>query len=364
MPTMIWLGLDVHVSGITVAKYVGDASTGTTSVIANDPAAIRRLMRRMQAEGELCVCYEAGPCGYTLHRQLTGLGIRCVVVAPALIPRKPGDRIKTDRRDAEKLARLLRAGALTAVGVPTPAQEDARDLVRARDDARKDRTAARQRLAKFLLRHGCHYRAGRHWTQRHGRWMETQAFAGPAQEAFEHYCAQVRYLDARLGALEHAIAALAGTPAFAPMVARLCGLRGISQLTAMVLLTELFDFRRFRHPRELMAFVGLVPAEYSSGESRRRGRITKTGNAHVRRVLIEAAWAYQHGPRLSARAHQALRGQPPAVAALSHRAAERLAARYRRLTSRGKSRPQAMTAIARELCGFLWALGTTVPEAA
>jgi transposase len=343
-----------------MATLPDDTRRPTITMLPNDPRAIRRVFTRLRAGGPVQACYEAGACGYVLYRQLTALDVPCIVVAPALIPRKPGDRIKTDRRDAEKLVRLLRAGELTAVTVPTEEQEVARDLVRAREDVRKERTAARHRLGKFLLRHGHRYGATA-WTLAYWRWLGTLTFAGAAQTAFVHYADHVRYLDARLAELERAIAALAATLPFRPTVERLVCLRGISVLSAMVLLTELYDLRRFTHPRQLMAYVGLVPSEHSSGRDRRRGGITKTGNGHVRRILVEAAWSARHRAELPLRVRRALRDQPPAVAAISRRALHRLHTRYVRHVGRGKSKQHAMTAVARELCGFIWAMAV-VPE--
>ena len=362
MPKMIWLGMDVHAASITVAQYEDQAPTAMVQTIANDPAQVRRLVRRLPAGSDVRACYEAGSCGYGLHRQLTALGVHCDVIAPALIPRRPGERIKTDRRDAEKLGRFYRSGELTTITVPTPSQEGVRDLVRAREDVRRDRTAARQRLAKFLLRHGHRY-PGSHWTKRHWEWVCGHTFDGPARTVFVHYCDHVLALNERLAHLEREIRTLAESAAYQPVVTRLSCLRGLATLSALVLIAELYDLRRFRTPRELMAYLGLVPSEHSSGARERRGRITKTGNALARRLLIEAAWAYRHPARQTRRVQQALTTQPPEVHAISDRALHRLTARYRRLLSRGKTPHHAVTAIARELCGFVWAIAL-VPDLA
>lgn len=358
MKRMIWLGLDVHAASITIARYDGAAPQGTVTTIPNTPAAVRRFIHRMPAGATVRACYEAGPCGYVLQRQLAGLGIACEVVAPALIPRRPGERIKTDRRDADKLARYYRAGELTLITVPTVAQEAVRDLLRAREDTRGDRTAARQRLVKFLLRHG-HRHPGRQWTKQFRAWVRAQRFEGPTQVVFEHYCAQVTTLDERLAHLERGILTLAATPELAPVVTRLSCLRGFAPLSAMVVIAELYDLRRFATPRALMAYLGLVPSEHSSGPRQRRGSITKTGNSLARRILIEAAWAYRHPARHTDRARRLLAAQPLAVRQITERALHRLTGRYRRLLGRGKPPTVVVTAIARELCGFLWALGTT-----
>jgi len=363
MKSMIWLGLDVHAASITIARYDGDATKGSVTTIVNTPTAVRRFVQRLPASPPVRACYEAGPCGYVLQRQLTALGIACDVVAPALIPRRPGERIKTDRRDADKLARYYRAGDLTRITVPTVAQEAVRDLIRARDDARCDRTAARQRLVKFLLRQGQRH-PGRQWTKQFRAWVRAQRFAGPTQVVFEYYCAQVATLDERLTQLERAILELAATPELAPVITRLSCLRGFAPLSAMVVMAELYDLRRFATPRELMAFVGLVPSEHTSGPRHRRGHITKTGNSLARRLLIEAAWSYRHTARNTDRARRLLRTQPPAVRAITERALHRLTRRYRRLLGRGKPSTVAVTAVARELCGFVWALARTEAAAA
>ncbi len=356
MQKRIFVGLDVHAESIALARLDGDSPVAVTSEIRNDAKVISRTFKRLAAEGEVVSCYEAGVCGFEIHRQLARLGVRCDVVAPSLIPRRPGERIKTDRRDAVKLARMLRAGELTAVFVPSEEQESARDLVRARGDAREERTAARHRLGKFLLRHGRHFSEGRAWTDKHWRWVRVQRFDGAAQVAFEHYVEQVQHLDARIAALDEEIAKLACGGVYKERVARLSSLRGVSTLTAMVLLTELCDLRRFEHPRRLMAYLGLVPSEHSSGPRQRRGGITKTGNAHVRRVLVEAAWAYRHRPSLTTRQYKVLAAQPPEVAAIAREATARLTKRFGRLVGRGKRQQLAVTAVARELCGFVWAL--------
>jgi transposase len=327
--------------------------TPETSAIPNDPKVVRRVFSQLKADGEVRCCYEAGCCGFGLQRQLEGMGIACSVVAPSLIPRKPGERIKTDRRDAVKLARLLRAGELTPIFVPEQEQEAARDLVRAREDVRRDRMAARHRLGTFLLRHGLHFTEATRWGQKHWRWIRGQQFArGEAQAAFQHYVDQVDHLDARIRRLDEQIDEVAASDVYRERVARLSCLRGISTLSAMVILTELGDLRRFESPRHLMAYTGLVPSEQSSGETRRRGGVTKTGNGFVRRILVEAAWAYRH----TRCRHDAMAGQPPEIAAIARTATHRLSRRYARLVARGKKSQVAATAVARELCAFIWAI--------
>ena len=355
-----FVGLDVHATSIALAMLPPGAERPVEHEIPTDPKLIRRTFTRLKADAhQLRCCYEAGPCGFELYRQLTALGIPCEVVAPALTPRKPGERIKTDRRDARKLVRLYRAGELTPIRVPTPEEEAVRDLVRAREDVRKDLTAARHRLSKFLLRHGRLFSHGKKWTERFWRWLRTQTFDRPAERVtFEHYVLQVLHLGERLAALEQEIAAVADTAPYRPAVRRLACLRGISTLSAMTLLAEIQDFRRFEHPRQLMAFLGLVPSEHSSGSKERRRSITKTGNGHTRRILVEAAWAYRHPPALGPRTRRLLADQPPEVVVQVRKAHLRLHKRYARLIGRGKRAQVAVTAVARELCGFVWALMT------
>jgi transposase len=357
MEKMTYVGLDVHKDTIAIAKLRPRSDVPLVWQIPNETKAIRRTFGKLLAEvEELRCCYEAGPCGFEVQRQLEAMGIECVVVAPSLIPRRPGERIKTDRRDAVKLARLDRARELTAIHVPSSKDEAVRDLVRAREDVRKDLVAARNRMSKFLLRHGRVFREGRHWTVRHRKWLLSQAFEHAAEKAtFDHYLASVDYQDASRMHLEKEIAAVAAQPEYAETVAKLSSLRGIAVLSAMVLITEIQDFRRFGRPRELMAYLGLVPSEHSSGATERRGGITKTGNSHARRILVEAAWHYRHPPVARNRVHHSMRGEPAGRIAFARKAQARLHKRYVRMLSRGKSRQLAAVAVARELCGFVWA---------
>ena len=333
--------------------------------IPNEPRHVRRCFERLQREGQVVACYEAGPAGYDLYRQLTALAVPCQVIAPALTPRKPGDRIKTDRRDAAKLVRLFRAGELTPVTVPDEAAEAIRDLVRCREDVQEDLRRWRHRLVKFLTRHGRVYRAGRHWTQRHWTWLRGQHFALPALDrTYQEYRWTVEQLLTRRADLDQAIAAVAETEPYRQSVGWLRCFRGIDTLGAMILLVEIGDFQRFQTPRELMAYLGLVPSEASSGERERRGSITKAGNTHARRILVEAGWAYRHPPRLAGSLAQRSQGQPPAIRAQAWRAQQRLHRRYRHLVGHGKRAPVAVVACARELIGFLWAaLTQAVPVA-
>ena len=329
--------------------------------ISNEPRLLRRLVERLTREGPVRVCYEAGVSGYDLHRQLTALGVPCDVIAPALTPRRPGQRIKTDRRDAAKLVRLYRAGELTPIHVPDEAEEAVRDLLRCRDDIREDVVRWRHRLVKFLFRHGRVYRAGTHWRQPHWTWLRAQRFALPElQRTFDATLFAVEQAQVRLAELDREVESLAEHAPYREPVGWLRCFRGIDTLGAMTLLAELVDFQRFRTPRELMAYVGLVPSEYSSGDTHRQGRITKAGNAHVRRILVEAAWHYRHSPRLGRAIAGRIQGQPQDVVAHAWKAQQRLHRRYRHLVGHGKRAPIAIIAVARELVGFLWAAMTRV----
>jgi len=354
-----YVGLDAHQETIHAAILLPGAARPVEESLANTPEAIRRFVRRLRrrAPGEVVCAYEAGPLGYGLMRQLEELGVGCVVVAPALIPRKPGERIKTDRRDARKLAELLRAGLLTSVHAPTPEQEAVRDLCRAREAAKGDQKRLRHRLAKFLVRRELRWTRGRKmWTRAHREWLRGQRLAHPADQAIlDDLLLALEQLEGRLAALDAQIEKWAQEAPWAEPVAGLRCFRGIDTLTALALVAEVHDWRRFPTPRALMAYLGLVPSEHSSGGSERRGAITKTGNARVRRLLVEAAWHYRHRPAVGYRLQERRRGQPPRVIAIADRAQQRLHARTQRLRARGKPHNQVVTAVARELVGFLWA---------
>ena len=327
--------------------------------IPNDPRHIRRLFDRLKREGPVVACYEAGVSGYDLYRQLTALGVPCQVIAPALTPRRPGQRIKTDRRDAVKLVRLFRAGELTAIHVPDEAEEAGRDLLRCRDDVRRDVLRWRHRVLKLLARHGRVYHAGKNWSQAHWAWIRSQQFALPAlQRAVEASLFALEQALARLAELDKEIIALAETAPYREPVGWLRCFRGIDTLSAMILVAEIVDFQRFQRPRQLMAYLGLVPSEYSSGDRERRGALTKAGNSHARRVLVEAAWHYRHRPSLGGALARRSQGQPGAITKHAWRAQQRLHRRYRHLVGHGKRTPVAVAAIARELVGFIWAAMT------
>jgi len=355
-----YVGLDVCKRTIAVAvRWPGRAEPEERSM-PNEPRAISRWERRMKREapGAVVCAYEAGPTGYALQRQLRGLGLDCRVIAPSLIPRKPGERIKTDRRDARKLAELLAGGLLTEVHPPTPEDEAVRDLSRAREDAKQDLTRARHRLSKFLLRHGLAFGRGRRaWTHAHQKWLRGLHLEHAAQQAvFDDYCLAIDQLEERLRALEAKLAGWAKTEPYATPVAHLRCFRGIDTVTALGLVAELHDFRRFRRARQLMAYLGMVPSEDSSGERTRRGAITKAGNSHARRLLIEAAWHYRHRPWVGPELRRRREGQPARVIAIADRAQRRLYQRRQRMTERGKAPNKITVALARELAGFLWAV--------
>ena len=365
--TLRHVGLDVHAETITAAVAEPDGSVRELGTIANRPEAVRKLLAKLRPRAQLRVCYEAGPTGYALYWQLTALGVACEVIAPSLVPTKAGDRVKTDRRDAAKLARCYRAGDLTPVFVPDAATEAVRDLVRAREGAKQDQLRARHRLSKFLLRHGRQRPDGlRAWTGRHLAWLAQQRFDGAGglalQAVYDEYRAALSGLADRVARLERAILAAVATlaPAQQALVGALAALRGVQHVTAVTIVSEVGTLRRFVGAPQLMGYAGLVPREHSSGSSRRRGAITKTGNAHLRRVLVEAAWGYRHRPATTGAIRQRQQGQPAAVLAIAHAAQTRLCTRFRRLAARGKAPLFIATTIGRELLGFIWAIGQEV----
>lgn len=356
----IFVGLDVHKDTIAVAVARSGSATPTYhGVIAHSSESIRNLLKKLSPNGEvLNVCYEAGPCGYGLHRMLVARGHHCDVVAPSLIPRKAGERLKTDRRDALMLARLHRAGELTSVWVPDQQDEAIRDLTRAREDMNAGALKARQQLSAFLLRHERVYREGKsRWTKMHWRWLETLKFDLPVQQiVFQEYVDAVKAAHRRVAALEEQMRAALSGWRMQPVVEALMALRGVSLITAMTVLAELGDISRFDSPRELMAYLGLVPSEHSSGGSRRQGGITRTGNGHVRRVLVEAAWNYRYPARKTRCIERRAERTSPGVQAIAWQAQKRLCGRHRALIDAGKKTQQATTAVARELAGFVWAI--------
>ena len=323
MPDITHIGLDVHKDTIAVAVLRPGATGVDERVIPNTPEAVRKLLRRHELD-TLRVCYEAGPAGYDTHRLVSSLGVECDVIAPSLIPRKSGSRVKTGRIDARNLARLHRAGELTPVRVPTSAEEAARGLIRVREEVKSDRRIARQRIRSFLMRYGKRYPAGTdRWSTRFEVWARALRFDEPlAQEAFANLLGACFVRDAQLAGTGRRIEALAAEEPFAEGVALLGALRGIGTLSAMTILAETCDFARFPDAKSYMGFTGLTPSEHSSGASRRQGSITKTGNRHVRRVLVESAWAYRHAPAVRGKLRERLEGQSPEVAAYSWAAQE------------------------------------------
>jgi transposase len=352
-----WVGLDVAKDAIAVGVLDGSSeSAPRLEKIAHDEVSVRRLVSRLGAPARLRACYEAGPTGYELHRLLTSMGVGCEVIAPSLVPVARGDKVKTDRRDARRLVRLYRAGELITVRVPTREEEGCRDLSRLRGSAMVDRRRARQRLGSFLLRRHLVYRDGTSWTLKHRRWLRSVAFDDTgAQATFAHLLASVEERELRVAAIEADLTGFFERGLFVDEVARLAAYRGIASLSALGLACEVCDWRRFPAPARFMGFVGLVPSEYSTGASTSRYGITKSGNAHVRNILVEAAWAYQYQARVSpelARRHQ---GLPPDVVARAWAAQIRLCGRFRRLAARKDRRTVVATAVARELAGFVWA---------
>ena len=356
--TVRYVGLDVHKESITIAvAESGRAAAKQFAEVPHEWAALAKALRRLGPTNRLRCCYEAGPTGYGLYRAMKTAGIDCVVVAPSLVPVQSGRRIKTDRRDAVKLAHFLRSGDLTAVYVPDEATEALRDLERARDDAKKAQRAARHQLAKFLLRNGRHW--NRHgWTQAHLAWIRQQTLGHEAQRRVrDDYLKTVEDATARVDQLTRDIGELVEHSALAPLIKALQAMRGVQLVTGATIAAEMGDLKRFATARQFMAYLGLVPSEHSSGQSQCRGRITKAGNAHVRRVLVEAAWSYHFRPHLSQDMRRRSRGVADGVLRIAWQAQRRLHRKLTLLLARGKTKQKAVTAVARELAGFVWAIG-------
>jgi len=364
----LFIGLDVSKNShaVAVAESGRDGEVRSYGEIGADAASVRRFVRKLDRPNvRLRFCYEAGPTGYGLKRQIEALGHECAVIAPSLIPRRPGERVKTNRRDAVKLARLFRAGELTEIWTPDEAHEAIRDLVRAREAAVKDRTRKRQEIRSFLLRCGRVYPGKKAWGTKYFKWLHELSFAWPAQLAVLHemIIAETQCRD-RVARLEKAIEdALFDWP-LAPAVDRLQALRGVGLIAAVTFMVEVGDIRRFESPRQLMAYLGLVPTERSTGDTVRRGGITKTGNARVRRTLAESAWTYRYPARVGKKAYFATRHMPEEVRETAWKAQARLTKRYRALIARGKRSTVAITAVARELAGFMWAIARMDPMGA
>jgi len=359
MTSVVYVGLDVHKDSIAIAvARQGREAAETWKTIPYDGVRLGKALKMLVKKGEeLRVCYEAGPTGFGLCRRLREAGIDCIVVAPSLVPGKPGDRVKTDRRDARRLAHFLRSGDLTAVYVPDEAVEAIRDLERARDDAKCAERVARHQLSKFLLRHDRHWE-GTSWTVRHRDWIRTQKFEYPAQQrVLEDYLKTVEDLAERVERLTAQVVELVEETVLAPLVKSLQAFRGISVVSAVTVAAEVGDLRRFATAGQFMAYVGLVPSEDSTGKRRRQGPITRCGNAHLRRILVEAAWHYRHAPVMSKELRRRNQGVATGVQRIAWEAQKRLNKRFYHLVYAGKSTQKAVIAVARELAAFVWAVG-------
>ena len=358
--SLVYVGLDVHKDSIVIATTIGRGEATFVCTIINDWVTLLKELDKMGDRTRLRVCYEAGPTGYGLARQLNANGICTVVIAPSRIPREPGQRVKTDRRDARKLSSLLRAGLLTEVKIPDEQQEAMRDLERARDDAKNAERVVRHQLDKYLLRHGRNWSRTK-WTRLHWAWIKRQAFPAEAsRRVLDDAIRAVEEATARVERLEKDIEELVETWSLGPLVRALQALRGMRLMSAVIVAAELGDVAQFSSPCKMMGFLGQVPSENSSGQRRRQGRITRTGNSHVRRILTESAWNYRFRPRPSRTIQKRREGLPREIVAIAEKAEQRLSRRYQHLIHRGKSGPKTVTAVARELTGFIWAIAQEV----
>jgi transposase len=356
-----WVGLDAHMRTISVAVQYAGRRDVEEWTIEHTSAAVKKLVRKLERESrghEVRACYEAGPCGYALKRMIESSGeVVCEVIAPSLIPSKPGDRIKTDRRDAKKLMSMLRAGLLTTVDPPTPEQEAVRDLCRCREDAREDLGRARHRLLKMLVRRGIVWAgATRAWSQKHRAWLKALKMEYAVdQVVYDDYLVTIEHAERRLASLDEEVERASKLPLYADAVARLRCFRGIDTTTAMIFVAELHGVERFESPRKLAAYLGVVPSVHSSSDTTRRGAITKQGNRHIRRALVQSAWLYRHRPAVGAALADRRKDQPARVVAIADAAQQRLNKRFRRMQERKKAPNKIVIAIVRELVGFLWA---------
>jgi transposase len=359
------VGLDVHKKTIVASVLPADSDIVTErTTIENNPAAVAKLVKKIAVRGGAVeFVYEAGPCGYETHRQIAGLGYSCFVIAPALTPVRPGDHVKTDSRDADKLARYHRSGELTVIRVPTCEEEAARDLPRAREDALIDRLRSRHRLSRFLLRQGRIFQDKCAWTVKHKQWLQIQKFEWPAlTQTFVAAMRAVADADARVEILDRQIEDLSLQEPYRTPVKFLRCLRGIDTLSALTLVVETQDFKRFEGARAFMSYTGAVGREHSSGQRIRRGSITKAGNAHIRRILVESAWAYRRGG-WSATAKKRREGCPAEVIRIAQKAEARLHRKFSRMVAQNKPAQVAVTAVARELAGFIWSIAQHFPKA-
>jgi transposase len=363
-----FLGLDVHADTIAVAIAEPDGEVRSLGTIANRAESIRKMVKKLGRVDQLRACYEAGPTGYVLYWQLAELGIHCEVIAPTLVPMKSGDRVKTDRRDAERLARSHRSGDLTAVWVPDAGSEALRDLVRAREAAKQDQLRARHRLSKFLLRSGQRPTQGmKAWTQAYMLWVKQLHFSQVAQESTrQDYLHEVEHMAERVTRLEKAIeeAVKLASPEIQEVVKDLQALRGIAQISAVTIAAELGNITRFQGARQLMGYSGTISRENSSGKRTQRGSITKTGNAHLRRIVVEASWSYRLRPCVGPALRKRQEGAPEEIKEIAWKAQHRLHKRYMKLSAGGKDQRKIVTALGRELLGFIWAIGTRAEAAA
>lgn len=365
MKYSIFIGLDVHKNSISVATaYSASEEVVFLGNIPNIPDAIAKLVKKLGKPETLRFCYEAGPCGYEIYRQLTRLGASCIVVAPSLIPTKPGDRIKNDHRDAKKLARLLRNGDLTPVYVPTRQQEAMRDILRNRQDAVKDHTRKRNQLSMFLLRNNLRAPDGTNpWTKKHRLWLDSIKFEERAQQfCLTEYLHAIDEAKAKVTRLEQEIILIAGATINVNLLQALQALRGVGLVTAATLIAEIGDFTRFNNPEQLMSYAGIVPGEHSSGQNRRQGRITKTGNSQLRFAIVESSWSYRYQPRIGTTLKKRQAGLSEEVKAIAWKAQHRLNHKYRLLMAKGKPRQKAIVGVARELLGFAWAIAIRVEQ--
>jgi transposase len=363
-----FLGLDVHAETIAVAVAEPNGEVRSLGTIANREESIRKFIRKLGSPEQLRACYEAGPTGFVLYWQLAQLGVECTVVAPTLVPKKPGDRVKTDRRDALKLARSHRSGDLTAVWVPDEVSEALRDLVRQREAAKQDQLRARHRLTKFLLRTGQRAPLGlKAWTERYMRWLAQVRYTQPAQEVTLLDCRnEVEHMRARVKRLEEAILELVkqAPQAMQELIRGLQALRGIAHISAVTIASELGNISsRFESARKLMGYSGAFPSENSSGSRIRKGGITKAGNAHLRRIVMESAWCYRHLPRVGEKLRKRHHGIPAEILEIAWKAQHRLHKRYVKLSMAGKDQRKVITAVGRELLGFIWAIGVKTEQA-
>jgi len=360
----IFVGLDVHKDSITVAMArAGKQDVESIGFINNDSASVVKMVKRLEEKGgELSFCYEAGPCGYGLYRQITSMGHSCMVAASSLVPQRPGDKVKNDRRDARKLARHLRNGDLSPVWVPDEDNETLRDLSRARQSAKEDLHRNRQKLLKFLLRLGIRSPQGiRNWGSKHGQWLKALKLDNSIQQMIlsEHIYA-IEECDSRVSRFEKEIEAQSQDGPHQKTMAALQGLKGVALITSATIISEVGDLTRFKNPRQLMAYAGLVPSESSSGNSIKRGSITKSGNSHLRKVIVEAAWHYRHRPTLGTGLKKRQEELPEEIKQISWKAQHRLNLKFRRMTATGKPSQKAVVGVARELLGFIWAIGQAV----